>query len=86
MHEQRFCFASLLIFAVLVAVRSLSLLKPPILYCLLGYWHLIKNCADTSENKRHCKFKSIQLLMEPSPTTSLLKEPHQSGFEIIFSP
>ena len=54
MHEQRFCFASLLIFAVLVAVRSLSLLKPPILYCLLGYWHLIKNCADTSENKKHC--------------------------------
>ena len=55
MHEQRFCFASLLIFAVLVAVRLLSLLKPPILYCLLGYWHLIKNCADTSENKKHCK-------------------------------
>ena len=40
-NEQRFCFASLLIFAVLVAVRSLSLLKPPILYCLLGYWYLI---------------------------------------------
>ena len=57
-HKQSFCFASLLIFAVLVAVRSLSLLKPPILYCLRGYWHLIKNCADTSENKKHCKVYS----------------------------
>ena len=67
-------------------LSSLSLLKPPVLYCLLGYWHLINNCANASESKKHCIFKPIQFLMEPSPTTSLPKEPHQSGFETILSP
>ena len=57
-HQQSFCFPNLLIFfavfvAVVVIVAQAS--------SLLGCWYL--NCTDTSENKKQCKFKSIQLLM-----------------------
>ena len=83
-HKQSFCFASLLIFAVLVAVVVVvAQASDSLLFTSILAFNL--NCANASENTKHCKFKPIQLLMEPSPTTCLPKKPHQSGFETIFS-
>ena len=80
LHQLSFCFANLLIFLPFLLPSSLSLLKPPP-FLGFGIW-TVRILAKT---KKHCKFKSIQLLMKPSPTTPLPKEPNQSGFEKIQS-